>query len=172
MKYPGNKTARKVFSATSLGLLLCFSASTQALDFELARIEGSSFVRLSELPPRLTLVNFWRADCPPCVAELPLLLDAAPRLGFRLVTVSLQTLAETRAHWPRVPGAPDDHVALLGPPEPRGLLRRFGNRSGAIPYSVLLRKDGSLCAAHSGEISAAWLVKNLEICDGAGHAPP
>ncbi len=166
------KAARKVFSATSLGFLLCFPAGAQALDFELARIEGSGFVRLNELAPRLTLVNFWRADCPPCVAELPMLLDAASRQGFRLVTVSLQTLAETRAHWPQVPGAPDDHVALLGPPEPRGLLRRFGNRSGALPYSALLRRDGSLCAAHSGEISAAWLAKNLEICDHARHAQP
>lgn len=148
----------------ALGAALWFAANAQALDFELPLVDGSGFRRLSELPPKVTLVNFWRADCPPCVSELPLLVEAAPRLGFRLVTVSLQTLGETHAHWPRVPGEPGSHVALLGPGDPRGLLRRFGNASGAIPYSAMLRPDGSLCAKRTGEIGQAWITENLAKC--------
>lgn len=147
-----------------LGAALLFAANAQALDFELPLVSGSQFQRLSELPPRVTLVNFWRADCPPCVAELPLLVEAASRLGFRLVTVALQTPGETRAHWPRVPGDPASHVALLGPSEPRGLLRRFGNANGAIPYSAMLRPDGSLCARRMGEIGQGWIAENLAKC--------
>jgi thiol-disulfide isomerase/thioredoxin len=140
------------------------AADSSALDFELSLIDRGGFLRLSELPPGVTVVNFWRADCPPCVAELPLLVEAAQRLGFRLVTISLQTPGETRAHWPRIPGDPASHVALLGPSEPRGLLRRFGNASGAIPYSAMLRPDGSLCAKHTGEIGLDWIRENLAKC--------
>lgn len=152
-------------SCIALGTALWFAANAQALDFELPLVDGGGFRRLSELQPKVTLVNFWRADCPPCVSELPLLVEAAPRLGFRLVTVALQSPGETRAHWPRVPGEPGSHVALLGPSEPRGLLRRFGNASGAIPYSAMLRPDGSLCARHTGEIGQGWITENLKKCE-------
>lgn len=148
----------------ALGTALLFASNAQALDFELPPVDGGGFRRLSELPPRVTLVNFWRADCPPCIAELPLLVEAAQRLGFRLVTISLQTPGETRVHWPRVPGGPGSHLALLGPSDPRGLLRRFGNASGAIPYSAMLRPDGSLCARHAGEIGQGWIMENLVKC--------
>lgn len=151
-------------SCIALGAALWLAASAQALDFELPPVDGDGFRRLSELPPQVTLVNFWRADCPPCVAELPLLVEAAQRQGFRLVTVSLQSPGETRAHWPRVPGDPGSHVALLGPSDPRGLLRRFGNAAGAIPYSAMLRPDGSLCAKHTGEIEQSWITDNLAKC--------
>ena len=148
----------------ALGAALLFSGYAQALDFELPPVLGGDFLRLSELPPRITLVNFWRADCPPCIAELPLLVEAAHRQRFRLVTVSLQSPGETRAHWPRVPGEPGSHVALLGPSDPRGLLRRFGNAAGAIPYSAMLRPDGSLCAQRIGEIGQGWIAENLAKC--------
>lgn len=148
----------------ALGAALLLASNAQALDFELPLVDGSGFRRLSELPPKLTLVNFWRADCPGCIAELPLLVEASQRQGFRLVTVALQTLGETRAHWPRVPGDPGSHVALLGPSDPRGLLRRFGNAGGAIPYSAMLRPDGSLCAKRTGEIGQAWIMENLAKC--------
>lgn len=148
----------------ALSAVLWFATNAQALDFELPLVDGGRFQRLSDLSPRTTLVNFWRADCPPCIAELPLLVDAAQRLGFRLVTVALQTPGETRAHWPHVPGEPGSHVALLGPGDPRGLLRRFGNASGAIPYSAMLRPDGSLCAKRMGEIEQGWITDNLAKC--------
>lgn len=50
-------------------------AGSAALDFELS--DGRAFVRLADLPKRVTVVNFWRSDCPPCVREMPLLADTA-----------------------------------------------------------------------------------------------
>lgn len=151
-----------------LGTTLWFQASAHTLDFELPQVEGGSFLRLSELPPRMTLVNFWRADCPPCVAELPLFIEMARREGFRLVTVALQTPSETRDFWPRVPGDPASHLALHGPSEPRGLLRRFGNSSGIIPYTILLHRNGWICAKQSGKAGINWIMDNLSKCDKSG----
>lgn len=133
-------------------------------DFELAPVDGGDFVRLSALPPRPTLVNFWRADCPPCVHELPMLLGQAERLRFRLVTVALQSLMETREFWPKTPGRPAVHLALLGPSNPTGLLRRFGNRSGAIPQTVWLRPDGTRCAGWIGEVPLQWIEDGFRQC--------
>ncbi len=147
----------------TLAALPAFAAGRP--DFTLARLDGSGFARLAELPPRPTLINFWRADCPPCVRELPLLLAAAEEGRFRLVTVALQSRSETRVFWPQTPGQPEIHLALLAPANPAGLLRRFGNRSGALPYSVMLDVAGHRCARHSGEVDQAWLEQSLPQCE-------
>ncbi|MFA5627010.1 MAG: TlpA disulfide reductase family protein [Thiohalomonadaceae bacterium] len=148
-------------------LLFNFSALSAAErpDFELARVDSAGFVRLAELPPRLTLINFWRHDCPPCVRELPLLLAAAEEGGFRLITVAVQSRAETRAYWSHTPGRLDAHLALLAPANPVGLLRRFGNRSGALPHSVMLDAGGYFCAQRTGEVNQAWLGQARLQCD-------
>ena len=101
-----------------------------SLDFELS--DGREFIRLSNLPPGLTVLNFWRADCPPCVREMPLLAEFAREGKARVITVALQRPAETLAAPPVVVAALNQPViALYGPSEPRGLLARFGK--AALP---------------------------------------
>src|SRR5574343_114285 len=88
---------------------------------------------LAEPPPRVTLVNFWRADCPPCVRELPLLnRHAATHPELRVVAIALQTPGESESAAQR-PLPPV--LALHGPRQPQGLLARFGNRAGALPHT-------------------------------------
>ncbi len=135
-----------------------------ALDFELA--DARQFVRLSALPPQVTLVNFWRADCPPCLREMPLLAELARQGRVRVITVALQRPAETAAA-PAVIGdslqAPV--LSLHGPSAPRGLLARFGNPHGALPHTVVLDAERRPCGQHGGEISPAWLAQTLAACN-------
>lgn len=139
-------------------------ASAAALDFELAGEAG--FVRLSELPPRTTVVNFWRADCPPCLRELPHLAALARAGQARVVAVAVQRPSETLV-------APDSAQAALVPPvlslhapsEPRGLLARFGNPKQALPHTVVLDAARRPCAGKTGEIDDVWLTAALQQCN-------
>ena len=134
-----------------------------ALDFELPGREG--FIRLSAQPPGLTLINFWRSDCPPCVRELPLLADTARQTGLRLIAVALQRPQETAGSPVDVQAALRSPTLLLhGPSTPQGLLARFGNRSGALPHTVLLDRDRRPCAQRTGEVDATWLSAALQRC--------
>lgn len=139
------------------------SPARSALDFELS--DGQSFVRLSELQPMPTLVNFWHADCAPCLRELPLLMDLAQRGRVRVVLVALHK-PERQARLPAGTLATMSPAALhlQAPSEPRGLLRRFGNLSGGLPYSAWLRPDRQLCASRLGEVDAALLHRGFEGC--------
>ena len=139
-------------------------AFAQPKDLELFSIRNGESVQLSQLPSQITLINFWRSDCPPCVKELPMLVQSANSLGFRLMTVSVQTLTETKSLWQVVPGNPNQHIALLAPSNPNGLLRRFGNNSGAIPHSVLLNAQNEICSKRTGEINEKWIAENLLKC--------
>lgn len=138
-------------------------AGDAGLDFELS--DGRRFVRLSELPARTTVVNFWLSDCPPCRREMPALAATARRGSARVVAVALQRPAETQA-------APDELRAALEPPllslhgpsEPRGLLARFGDPALALPHTVVLDARRRPCARRSGEIDAAWLDAAIARC--------
>lgn len=139
------------------------SRPTAGLDFELS--DGRDFVRLANLPPRLTVLNFWRADCPPCVREMPLLAGLARNEKARVIAVALQRPGETLAAPAGVLAALKPPViSLSGPGEPRGLLARFANPHGALPHTVLLDARRQICAQRTGEIDEAWLRAALNRC--------
>ena len=158
--------------ATLLGMATAASAvnpenhqksATAPLDFELA--DARTFVRLSSLPAQTTLINFWRADCPPCLREMPLLADLARSGHVRVVTVALQRPSETSAAPTVITDAlRPPLVSLHGPSEPRGLLSRFGNPQGALPHTVILDASRRPCARLTGEVTAAWLAQTLAHC--------
>lgn len=139
------------------------STAKMPLDFDLS--DGRQFVMLSALPPMPTVVNFWRADCPPCVREMPALATLAREGKVRVVTIALQKPSETAAAPAAIQTALQPPLlSLHGPSEPRGLLARFGNRVGALPHTVILDAERRACMQHTGEINDKWLSKALSAC--------
>lgn len=139
------------------------STAKMPLDFELP--DGQRFITLSALPAQPTVVNFWRADCPPCVREIPELARIAREGKARVITIALQRPNETTAAPAAIQAALQRPlIALHGPGEPRGLLARFGNRSGALPHTVILDATRRICLQHTGEVNQRWLAEALAAC--------
>lgn len=144
------------------------AAQPVALDFELAGDKG--FVRLSTLAPQVTLINFWRSDCPPCVREMPLLAEvaqseAAKGGGARVLAVAVQRPSETKNAPDIVRNALKPPLLLLyAPSTPAGLLARFGNPQQALPHTVVLDANRRLCAVTRGELSREWIDKAVAQC--------
>lgn len=136
------------------------------LDFELS--DGRRFIRLSDLPPQVTVINFWRFDCPPCLREMPVFAAQAGSGKARILTVALHRPAEDVLAPAAVRQALTVLYSLYGPSEPRGLLARFGNLQGALPYTVLLNAQRQTCAQRTGEIDEAWLRAALIGCAANG----
>jgi len=78
-----------------------------------------------------------------------------------VISIALQKPAETRFS-PLSPKPPV--LSLHGPSQPQGLLARFGNRIGALPFTVGLTPGRESCAQQIGEISAEWLEKSRHHC--------
>lgn len=139
-----------------------------ALDFDLSN--GHRFVRLADLPPQVTVVNFWRYDCPPCLREMPVLATLARSGTARILTVALHRQAEDMLAPSAVRQALASVETLYGPSEPRGLLARFGNPVGALPHTVVLDPARRRCAIRSGEIDAQWLAAAITRCQTQGES--
>lgn len=155
---------RYIFSTVLVGVAILANAESAVIgrqvDFELAN-ENGQFVKLSDLSAKPTLVNFWRYDCPPCQNELPFLAKIAQEGKVRVITVALHRPSQNLNLPPAINKVFTlPLLALYAPSQSQGLLNRFGNNTGVIPYSVLLSQNRVIKSVRFGEVDAIWLHKN------------
>ncbi len=116
-------------------------------------LEGDRFVEVSKLSG-LVLVNFWGRDCPPCVGELPLLQTfTQANRGWTILLVCTDAPQEARVFLQK------HHItlpALKAGANVVALMHAAGNRSGGLPFTVMLR-DGQILKTYEGGLSEAEL---------------
>jgi len=129
-------------------------------DFTLKDLDGRDR-RLSEWSGKPLLLNFWATWCAPCREEIPLFIESRRRhaaTGLEIVGVAIDQKADAQ-----------DFVAKFGVPYPilladdttLDLMARYGNPTGALPYSVILRADGSIAHRKIGAFRPAELEEVL-----------
>lgn len=110
-------------------------------DFELDDINGAT-VSAADFDGKILLLNFWATWCKPCIEEMPMLTrlqHSYAGRGVQVVGIALddpdkarEFASELAINYPILVGFTD--TVLAG--------RRYGNRSGMLPYSVLVGADG------------------------------
>ena len=132
----------------------------------LPTLDGQHIVTLASFHQRPVLLNFWSSSCVPCVRELPLLQAQSQTSAMAYVGVAIDEPAPAAAFARR---AGVRYLQLAAPPaDGAALLRRFDNRLGALPYTVVLNRAHQPCAMRLGAIDAAWLEKAEQACSGHG----
>ena len=117
---------------------------------------------MSRWQGQLVVVNFWATWCPPCVEEMPDLQRVHDEYKGRGVTVvglgidSPSALKRFR----------DEHGLTL-PLYAAGaagndLGRALGNLAGALPYTILIDRNGRIVQARLGQIRPAELRRWLD----------
>ena len=131
---------------------------------ELARLDGSAFVRLSDFNGKVVVLNFWRSDCPPCVAEMPVLSEfSQAHAEVPVIGIATEEASRARRFVDRYRIA---YLQLSAPAQSDGLLRRFGNATGALPYTVVLNAQHRICLSKVGAVDTQWLKTALGRCSG------
>lgn len=97
---------------------------------------------LEEFRGKLVLVNFWASWCAPCVAEIPLLVEAQARYGAQGLQVLGPALDEPQGVAPFVGRFRINYPVMADYASADAASRALGNLHGALPYSVLISRDG------------------------------
>ena len=109
--------------------------------------------RLSDWDGKVRVVNFWATWCPPCVHEIPMLISVQESFrtqGVQLVGVAVDDPDEAFAMATELgmnyPTMADAYRTL-------DLLRAYGNRAGALPFTAFVDPKGTIRDRHTGALT-------------------
>jgi peroxiredoxin len=134
---------------------------TRAPSFTLPDLEGASH-RLSQWKGEVVLLNFWAPWCPPCREEVPAFIELQQKYaaqGFTVVGITVDTRknAQTFADTMGV-----NYPVLVAEEEGIALAKQYGNKVGALPYSVLIDRQGNIVFTHRNELTREEAEKALK----------
>jgi thiol-disulfide isomerase/thioredoxin len=127
------------------------SAHPPNLSFVLPDLNGETR-SLDEWRGNVVVLNFWATWCPPCRKEMPAFIDLQEQYGaqgLQFVGIALDEVERT-AEFADALGV--NYPILIGDTRTIELGAAYGNRYGALPFTVIIARDGSIHDTIAGEI--------------------
>jgi thiol-disulfide isomerase/thioredoxin len=110
---------------------------------------------------QVLVLNFWASWCAPCREEMPdfsALRTQYQSNGVEFVGIAIDDPADVARFLQQTPVA---YPILIGAGAAHGLARQLGNPSGALPYTIVLDRDGVIALTHLGRLPRGTLEDTL-----------
>ena len=137
------------------------SISTKSLfAATLPEADGSPHA-LKQWQGKIMVVNFWATWCAPCREEMPelsRLQDQYRDRGLIVLGIATDDLDKIRAFKKETPVS---YPLLAGDIEAMSLGADLGNDKSVLPYTVILKADGTVAKTYFGRINQALLEETL-----------
>lgn len=134
---------------------------TQRPAFELPDLQGKPR-RIEEWDGKVVLVNFWAAWCPPCRREMPGFIELQEQYGDKGLQIVGVAIDEHQAVEDFADTLGVNYPVLIGQREASRIAREYGDSMGALPYSVLLDREGKIRFIRPGELKRETLEGQLK----------
>jgi thiol-disulfide isomerase/thioredoxin len=124
-------------------------------------IDGRS-QSLAQWRGKILVINYWATWCPPCIDEMPMLSALQQRYaarGVQFVGIAVDDAAKVREFAQRTPVA---YPLLVGGVESARITAGLGNAAMAMPFSLVLDRDGELRTAVLGRLDEDALRRLLD----------
>lgn len=126
--------------------------------FQLADMEGQRRT-LTEWQGKVVAVNFWATWCPPCRDEIPHFVELQQdygQQGLQFIGIALQTADEIREF---VAEYQLNYPSLVGRDDVIATAKSLGNDIGALPYTVIIDREGIIRFTRQGPLTRAEAEK-------------
>ncbi|WP_310446067.1 TlpA disulfide reductase family protein [Thiobacillus sp.] len=112
---------------------------------------------LSQWRGRVLVLNFWASWCAPCREEIPDFVALRAQYaakGVEFVGIAVDNQANVAQFMQR---QAVNYPILIGEGAANNLARQLGNPSGALPYTIVLDREGNIVLKHLGRLPRARL---------------
>lgn len=136
-------------------------APARLLALTLPDLEGKS-QSLSQWKGKVLVVNFWATWCPPCKEEMPEFSRISSKYaknGVQFVGISIDSAEKVLAFSKEVEIS---YPLLISNLETLDLSSDLGNRAKALPFTVILRPDGTPQQVKLGKFATPDLEKAIQ----------
>ncbi len=112
---------------------------------------------LAQWDNKVLIINFWATWCAPCREEMPILHKIGQRYasnGVQVVGIAVDSIQNVADFLKNIKVG---YPLLIGGIDAIDLARKLGNKSGALPYTLVLDRNGRLLTTRLGALSEAEL---------------
>jgi thiol-disulfide isomerase/thioredoxin len=114
--------------------------------------------RLDQWKGKVLVVNFWATWCAPCRDEIPALVRLQREMGgqgLQVIGIAIDQLEKVR---PYAAEMGMNYPILIGELDAIDLARQAGNELGALPFTVVLDRNGNAVRGELGRVTEAKLA--------------
>ena len=110
---------------------------------------------MAEFRGKVVVVNFWATWCAPCVEEIPMFSKVhAEQDGVAFVGLGIDSPGNVTGFNARFQPS---YPLLVAGASGTELARAFGDAGGALPFTVVIDRDGHIVQSHLGKVDEAML---------------
>jgi len=130
--------------------------------FELTGLDGAMH-DFSEFDGRHRLLNFWATWCAPCRREIPLLKEFQAEQGedgILIIGIAVDMMEDVQKY---AEAAEFNYPILVGEMDAMAVAEQSGLVFHAMPFTMIVTRDGEFLSAHFGELHRPDLTKITDI---------
>jgi thiol-disulfide isomerase/thioredoxin len=111
---------------------------------------------------KVVVVNFWATWCQPCREEIPELAKIQTRYGERGMQMVGIAIDEKTAVTRFLKEVPVNYPVLVGGFDATRLSEQSGNKSGGLPFTLVLDRAGRVTTSYLGMVEPLKLSRTVE----------